>query len=103
MSPVCDPTAPRQREFTRSALSSGLPRRIASGTVPSMATTGREKTRENLLRRMAARQGLVLEKSRTRDPLARDFGVYWVVDPRSKRNSSGPLADMDAVESWLRR
>ena len=34
------------------------------------------KVRENLLRRMAERQGFVLEKSRRRDPKAKDFGMY---------------------------
>jgi hypothetical protein len=40
-----------------------------------------EKTRETRLRRMAERQGLALRKSRRRDPLAKDYGLYWVVDP----------------------
>lgn len=39
-----------------------------------------EKVRENRLRRMAARQGIRLEKSRRRDERAYDFGVYWLVD-----------------------
>jgi hypothetical protein len=37
-----------------------------------------EKVRENRARRAAARQGLVLTKSRRRDPRALDYGVYWV-------------------------
>jgi|1185.fasta_scaffold972006_2 hypothetical protein len=40
-----------------------------------------EKVRENKLRRMAARQGLRLEKSRTRDWRFPDFGTYRLVDP----------------------
>lgn len=36
------------------------------------------KVRENRLRRMAARRGLDLRKSRSRDPWSIDFGVYWV-------------------------
>jgi hypothetical protein len=44
---------------------------------------GTEKIRENRLRRMAERQGLRLEKSRRRDPLAWDFETYQLVDPRS--------------------
>ena len=39
-----------------------------------------EKIRENRLRRIAQRQGLRLEKSRRRDPLAADYGLYYVVD-----------------------
>ena len=38
-----------------------------------------EKVRENRLRRMAERQGLVLKKSRRRDHRALDFGLYALV------------------------
>jgi hypothetical protein len=38
-----------------------------------------EKIRENRLRRMAARQGLVLKKSARRDHLALDYGMYALV------------------------
>jgi hypothetical protein len=38
------------------------------------------KVMENRLRRAAARQGLRLEKSRTRDPQASDYGTYQLVD-----------------------
>lgn len=42
-----------------------------------------DKVRENLLRRMAQRQGFVLERSRRRDPKAKDFGKYrLLVDHR---------------------
>ena len=40
-----------------------------------------EKVRENRLRRMAARQGLALRKSRRRDPRAVDHGKYCLVEP----------------------
>lgn len=36
------------------------------------------KVRENRLRRVAARQGLRLVRSRRRDPRALDFGRYWL-------------------------
>ncbi len=39
-----------------------------------------EKVRENRLRRAAARQRLVLKKSRRRDPRAPDYGTYMLVD-----------------------
>ena len=39
------------------------------------------KTCENLARRMAARQGLQLEKCRARDPRAIGFGTYHLADP----------------------
>jgi hypothetical protein len=38
-----------------------------------------EKVRENRLRRMAARQGLRLVKSRRRDPHALDYHLYALV------------------------
>jgi len=42
-----------------------------------------EKVRENRLRRMAARQLLRLEKSRTRDPRAATYNRYRLVDERN--------------------
>jgi hypothetical protein len=40
-----------------------------------------EKVRENRLRRMAARQGLELQKSRLRDHRAIGFGTYQLFSP----------------------
>jgi hypothetical protein len=62
-----------------------------------------EKVRENRLRRAAARQGLRLTKSRRRDPLALDFGRYWLTDD----NNRGVAGDMngctlDEIEEVLR-
>lgn len=42
-----------------------------------MAAT--EKARENRARRAAQRQGFVLKKSGRRDPLALDYGHYWLL------------------------
>ena len=39
-----------------------------------------EKVRENRLRRMAERQRLELRKSRRRDPRAKDYGRWYIVD-----------------------
>lgn len=39
-----------------------------------------DKVKENRVRRLAARQGLLLVKSRRRDPNAFDFGGYMLVD-----------------------
>src|SRR5262247_1792129 len=41
------------------------------------------KVRESRLRRIASRQGLRLEKSRQRDPMAPDYGKYSLVNGRS--------------------
>jgi hypothetical protein len=69
----------------------------------------KEKVRENLLRRMADRQGLKLMKSRRRDPNACDFGTYQLVDARtgflqfadwhSPTNQFG--LDLDDIEGYL--
>jgi hypothetical protein len=66
-----------------------------SGIVPS---DQEEKVRENRLRRMAARQGLAIHKSRRRDPRAIDFGHWWVVHPDER---TVELMDIDAVERYL--
>jgi hypothetical protein len=44
-------------------------------------TDAEYKIAENLARRMAARQGLRLEKSRRRDPRALGYGTYQLTDP----------------------
>jgi hypothetical protein len=56
-----------------------------------------EKIRENRLRRMAARQGYKILKSRRRDPLATDYDTY-----RLNRGAvtTGPMT-LDQVETWL--
>ena len=64
------------------------------------------KVRENRVRRMAARQGLELVKSRRRDPRALDYGGYLLRDPYNNvivysygYNEFG--ASLDDVEKWL--
>jgi hypothetical protein len=44
-------------------------------------TDAQYKTVENRLRAAAERQGLRLEKSRSRDPRALDWGTYRLIDP----------------------
>jgi hypothetical protein len=61
------------------------------------------RTREIRLRRAAARQGLVLSKSRRRDPRASDFGTFRLT-PRTGLFGSpwdGVLPSLDEVEDWL--
>lgn len=67
-----------------------------------------EKTRENRLRRVALRQGYILQRSRRRDIDALDYGKYWLVDFRSNVVIFGgpgvtghPDADLDEIEAWL--
>jgi hypothetical protein len=60
------------------------------------------KVRENRLRRMAERQGLVLSKCRRRDRLARDFGRWWLADAQTLEVVSGPESQtLDEVERFL--
>jgi hypothetical protein len=57
------------------------------------------KAHENRLRRMADRQGLRLEKSRRRDPLARDYGEIYILDEHGTR--MGTFHSLDDAEAWL--
>ena len=43
-----------------------------------MGSSQDQKVAENRLRRMAARRGWTVEKSRSRDPLALDFGLWMM-------------------------
>jgi hypothetical protein len=59
-----------------------------------------DKVREDRLRRMAQRQGLTVQKSRRRDPLALDFGVYYVMRGADTIDSPSSL---DELEEYLTR
>ena len=59
-----------------------------------------DKIRENRLRRAAQRQGLVLVKSRRRDPRATDYGRYWLASPGSSPTGQG--LSLDDIETSLR-
>ena len=65
-----------------------------------------EKVRENLVRRMLARQGYTLSKSKTRDPRAWDFGVYLITHRLAGGTDSGVIAaycgSLDEAEEWAR-
>ena len=65
-----------------------------------------DKTRENRLRATAKRQGLELQKSRRRDPLALDYGRYWILKGNSVKGYSWHAGGdngmtIDQVEEWL--
>ena len=72
------------------------------------AETQARKVRENRLRRMALRQGLALEKSPRRDPLALDYGrwrigrkaAHGIVWEKGLRSGLYP-ATLDDVERRL--
>jgi hypothetical protein len=59
------------------------------------------KVRENRLRRMASRQGLRLEKSRQRDPMALDYGKYSLNGRPGHIHVFIGQGDLDQVEDWL--
>jgi hypothetical protein len=62
------------------------------------------KTLENKLRRMAARQGFTLSKSRLRDPRALGYGGYQIERDNvivAGGQSYQHMMSLDEVEAWL--
>ena len=69
------------------------------------------KVEENRLRRKASRQGLILQKSRRRDPDASGFGLYALLDasdgnPVTRVEEDGRTltihtATLDGIREWL--
>jgi len=65
-----------------------------------------DKIRENRLRRAAQRQGLMLAKSRRRDPRATDYGTYMLLDAQTNTvvalgMQSGYGLSLDEIETAL--
>ena len=73
-----------------------------------MRQSPQAKTRENRVRRMAARQGLVLHRSRDRDPMSLSYGRYLLLDPGANWDAvfgvarREPAATLAEIEMWLR-
>ena len=69
----------------------------------SMTDDRTAKVRENRIRRMAARQGLTLARSRRRDPRAIDYGTYWLIVPTTNAVALGGQlgVSLDEIESAL--
>lgn len=65
--------------------------------------TPAEKVRENRLRRAAERQGLILRKSRRRDPLSLTFGRWWVRDANNVLRSPEGGLTLNELEEYLRK
>jgi hypothetical protein len=66
------------------------------------------KLRENRLRGMAKRYGLRLEKSKSRDPSAIDYGLYALIRPETGGTVNAAIAqrwvcswNLDTVEQYL--
>jgi hypothetical protein len=68
---------------------------------PSMTEEQNDKVRENRARRAAERQGLLLKKSRRRDPRAIDYGTYMLVDASTNTIVAGERMYLDDVEKYL--
>jgi hypothetical protein len=84
--------------------SSSLTSSITLGILPGMAASQDEKVRENRLRRMADRQGLKLTRSRRRDPLALDYGLYWLTEISSNTMLTPEQGvSIDEIEDRLTR
>jgi len=86
---------------TLSSLTPGIP----SGTVSSMAVDVEFKRREVRLRETAKRRGLLLSKSRRRDPRALDYGYQLTDSETGKLIVGNPRrgygATLDQVEKFL--
>jgi hypothetical protein len=70
---------------------------------------GKEKTRENRLRRKLDRMGYRLLKARRRDPDAVDYGMYVIADVQTNGivfgtwdNTDWYQLTLDDVEEWIR-
>jgi hypothetical protein len=68
-------------------------------------TSAEEKVRENRLRRMAARQGMMLRKSPRRDPRAWDYNTWMVCDADTGlvvwATPHGYGIDLKSIADWL--
>jgi hypothetical protein len=61
-----------------------------------------ERAREARLRRLAARQGLRLQKSRSRTPEHHHWQQYWLVDAERNLLMSPEVGlNLEEVERWL--
>ncbi|WP_257541020.1 hypothetical protein [Sphingobium sp. CFD-1] len=85
-------------------MASGITSSIICSIGSSMSEN--EKVRENRLRRIAERRGMILSKSRRRDPKAIDYGGYMLIDATSNAAIMGSdsfafSASLDDIENWL--
>ena len=67
-----------------------------------------EKTREARVRRMVARNGYMLRKSRCRNVDSVEYGLYMVIDPATGGTVNPSIAQrwnhswtLDDVEAWF--
>lgn len=69
-----------------------------------------EKTREARVRRMVARNGYMLRKSRSRNVDSVEYGLYMVIDPETGGTVNPSIAQrwnhswtLDDVEAWFKK
>jgi hypothetical protein len=78
----------------------GIPSGTTFSMPPSISTS--TKVHENRVRRMASRQGLVVQKSGRRDPRALDYGLYWLFEIGTDALVSAEEGmTLDQTEAWL--
>jgi len=61
------------------------------------------KVNENRVRRVAERRGYILRKSRRRDPLALNFGAFWLIEASTNGLAVGGEfgTDLQEIEDFL--
>jgi hypothetical protein len=79
---------------------------MPSSTTPEPPSEGSAKVKENRIRRVAARRGYQLLKSRRRDPKAYDYGGYMLTDLQTGGVVFGAApyayaATLEEVETFL--
>ena len=64
-----------------------------------------ERAREDRLRRIAHRHGLMLKKSRQRNPDSVDYGNYWLIEISINGIIQGGQhgASLDEIDAYLAR
>jgi hypothetical protein len=86
-------------------MSNPLARTLTTAEEINSMTEEQLKVFEARLRRAAKRQGMFLQKSRTRDPRATDYGTYRLLDGHSGNlqlhNGQGGGVDLLDVEQFL--
>jgi hypothetical protein len=86
-------------------MSNPLARTLTAAEEFKAMTPEQVKIFEARLRRAAKRQGMIMRKSRTRDPRAIDYGTYRLLDENSGNvqlhDSRGNGVSLLAVEQFL--
>jgi hypothetical protein len=107
---LCAPTGAYTKAFRNGqsysiANPAGVRDMAMEHTAMTTANESKQHAREARLRRLAIKQGLRLEKSRTRTPASPGFGRYRLIDPANGVDVAVDPArtsmDLDQVEAAL--